>query len=78
MDDIRITDENGAFDGILKLIDLVVPLKVSSRDEGLGMDVSQHGEEAYAKDDGALLILPKGMAPRPAVATATMAEGGRA
>jgi Amt family ammonium transporter len=43
--------------GLLKLIALVSPLRVSIRDEGLGLDVSQHGEEAYVRGEGALLIL---------------------
>jgi Amt family ammonium transporter len=42
---------------LLRLIDLVVPLRVSKRDEGIGLDVSQHGEEAYVRGEGALLIL---------------------
>jgi Amt family ammonium transporter len=42
---------------LLKLVDLVVPLRVSKRDEGVGLDVSQHGEEAYVRGEGALLIL---------------------
>jgi hypothetical protein len=41
----------------------------------MGMDVSQHGEEAYAEHDGAVLILaPAGAAGEPAAALA--AEGG--
>ena len=28
-----------------------------SRDEGLGLDVTQHGEEAYAQGEGAILVL---------------------
>ena len=45
---------------LLKLVSLVVPLKADAADEGLGMDVSQHGEEAYAQGEGAILILPEG------------------
>jgi len=44
--------------GLLKLIGAVTPLRADARDEGLGLDVSQHGEEAYARDEGAVLILP--------------------
>ncbi len=65
---------------LLKLIDLVSPLKVATKEEGLGLDVSQHGEEAYADDDGAILILqrPKAAAPEDvrSLAAATV-EGGR-
>jgi Amt family ammonium transporter len=32
---------------ILKLIDTVSPLRVSSEEEDAGLDISQHGEEAY-------------------------------
>jgi Amt family ammonium transporter len=41
---------------LLKLIGLVMPLRASEREEGVGMDVVQHGEEAYATGEGAILI----------------------
>jgi Amt family ammonium transporter len=41
---------------LLRLIGLVFPLRVSERDEALGLDVTQHGEEAYVQGDGAILI----------------------
>jgi Amt family ammonium transporter len=65
---------------LLKAIDAVTPLKVDRRGEGLGLDVSQHGEEAYADDEGAILILqrPETVAPSAAGALAEAAtEGGR-
>jgi Amt family ammonium transporter len=43
---------------LLKLIGLVMPLRASDREEAVGMDVTQHGEEAYATGEGALLIKP--------------------
>ncbi len=43
---------------LLKLVDLVIPIRATSQEEGLGMDVSQHGEEAYADGEGAILVLP--------------------
>ena len=43
---------------VLKLVGAFVPLRVERLDEGLGLDVSQHGEEAYADGEGAILILP--------------------
>jgi Amt family ammonium transporter len=49
---------------LLKLIGLVMPLKVAQKEEGLGLDVSQHGEEAYADDDGAILILQRSETPQ--------------
>ncbi len=65
---------------LLKLIGLAMPLKVALKEEGLGLDVSQHGEEAYADDDGAILILQRDATPQkqggPALAPAP-AGGGR-
>jgi ammonium transporter, Amt family len=52
--------------GLLKLVALVTPLRASLREEGLGLDVSQHGEEAYARDEGAILMLPDTGTPRQA------------
>ena len=37
---------------LLKLIGLVTPLRASQEEEALGMDLSQHGEEAYIHSDG--------------------------
>ncbi|HEX7828012.1 MAG TPA: ammonium transporter [Thermoanaerobaculia bacterium] len=44
---------------LLKLIALVTPLRAAVRDEGIGLDVTQHGEEAYSRGEGAILILPE-------------------
>jgi ammonium transporter, Amt family len=41
---------------LLRLIGLVSPLRVTQREEALGLDVAQHGEEAYVHGDGAILI----------------------
>jgi len=41
---------------LLRLIGAVMPLRASARDEALGMDVVQHGEEAYATGEGAILV----------------------
>lgn len=41
---------------LLRLIGLVFPLRASKREEGLGMDVTQHGEEAYTNGEGAILV----------------------
>jgi Amt family ammonium transporter len=38
---------------LLKVVSLVVPLRTGRDDEGVGMDVSQHGEEAYVHAEGA-------------------------
>jgi len=42
---------------LLKLVGLVAPLRATAREEGLGLDVTQHGEEAYAQGEGAILVL---------------------
>ncbi|HEY2945281.1 MAG TPA: ammonium transporter [Vicinamibacteria bacterium] len=64
--------------GLLKAIGAVAALRATAPDEGLGLDVSQHGEEAYASGEGAILILdePPGP-PTPAVSPVLRPEGGR-
>lgn len=42
---------------VLKLLGLVFRLRVDIRSEGIGMDITQHGEEAYANGEGAVLVL---------------------
>jgi Amt family ammonium transporter len=37
---------------LLKLVGLVVPLRADRQAESVGMDVSQHGEEAYVHAEG--------------------------
>jgi len=44
---------------LLKVIGLFSPLRGSDRDEGIGMDVIHHGEEAYATGEGAILVRPE-------------------
>jgi Amt family ammonium transporter len=44
---------------ILRVIGLVMPLRATEREEALGMDVTQHGEEAYATGEGAILVAPE-------------------
>jgi Amt family ammonium transporter len=44
---------------LLKLMSLVGRIRVHERDEGQGLDVSQHGEEAYTRGEGAILIRPE-------------------
>jgi Amt family ammonium transporter len=45
---------------LLRVIGLVMPLRTTEREESLGMDVIQHGEEAYPTGEGAILITPEG------------------
>jgi ammonium transporter, Amt family len=63
---------------LLKLVGLVIPLRAEANDEGLGLDISQHGEEAYANGEGAILILPSTEAAAPVPAVLVEAAGGRA
>jgi ammonium transporter, Amt family len=45
---------------LLRVIGLLMPLRVTERQEGTGLDVAEHGEEAYVQGDGAILISPEG------------------
>jgi Amt family ammonium transporter len=62
---------------LLKVIGLVLPLRATTRSEALGLDVSDHGEEAYAEGDGAILIGPE-LLPSVVATGAVSTEGGRA
>jgi Amt family ammonium transporter len=42
---------------LLKLIGLVIPLRAADRGQGVGLDITEHGEEAYTHGEGALLVL---------------------
>jgi Amt family ammonium transporter len=42
---------------ILKVIGLVLPLRGTLKEESMGMDLLNHGEEAYASGEGAVLLL---------------------
>jgi ammonium transporter, Amt family len=44
---------------LLKVIGLVTPLRVPEGQEALGLDVAQHGEEAYTSGEGAILVVPE-------------------
>jgi Amt family ammonium transporter len=55
---------------ILKALGLVTALRAAPRTEGLGMDVSQHGEEAYTSGEGSILVMPEDTQPAPAPAAA--------
>jgi Amt family ammonium transporter len=45
-----------ATSAILRGLALVMPLRATERDQALGMDIVQHGEEAYTSGDGAILV----------------------
>src|SRR5437867_362395 len=42
---------------IVKVLALLTRLRTEARDEGLGLDFTQHGEEAYSHGEGAILLL---------------------
>src|SRR5215204_3543491 len=46
----------GATFVLLKVIGALMPLRATEREEALGMDVTYHGEEAYASGEGAILV----------------------
>jgi len=64
--------------GLLKLLAAFVPLRASAKDEGLGLDVTQHGEEAYTRGEGAILVLHDAPASPMALPAPSPAEGGSA
>ena len=41
---------------LLRLVGLFTSLRATTKDEALGMDVTQHGEEAYLTGEGAILL----------------------
>jgi len=43
---------------ILKALALVMPVRIANKVEGVGLDVTEHGEEAYTAGDGAILVSP--------------------
>jgi Amt family ammonium transporter len=61
---------------ILKLLAVVVPLRISGRVEGVGLDVTEHGEEAYTGGDGAILVSPKDSFVTRAASDTVAVEGG--
>ncbi len=64
--------------GILKVLALAAPLRVAAREEGLGLDITQHGEEAYTRGEGAILVLPETPPPSAPVSAPMLAPGGGA
>jgi Amt family ammonium transporter len=42
---------------LLKVLGFVTALRAVPRAEGVGMDVTQHGEEAYASGEGSILVI---------------------
>ena len=44
---------------LLRVIGAVTPLRGTRHEEGVGMDIVHHGEQAYATGEGAILIRPE-------------------
>ncbi len=42
---------------IVKLLAAVMSIRANAREEGMGLDFTQHGEEAYSRGEGAILVL---------------------
>jgi len=53
---------------ILKVLGFVMTLRADQRTEGLGLDVTQHGEEAYSTGEGSILVLPDELVAMPSPA----------
>lgn len=64
---------------ILKVISLVTPLRKSAREEGMGLDIVLHGEEGYARGEGALLVLADGAGRKvaPSATTTSYSTAGK-
>ena len=50
--------------GIVRAMEAIAHIRASAENEAIGLDVSEHGEEAYAREDGAILILSTKAAPQ--------------
>ncbi len=44
---------------LLRFIGAFTPLRAGEREEAIGMDILEHGEEAYATGEGAILVRPE-------------------
>ena len=53
---------------LLKLIGLVIPLRASDDDEAVGLDISNHGEEAYVHGEASSQMLSATSIKKPAPA----------
>jgi Amt family ammonium transporter len=44
---------------LLRVVGALTPLRATEHEEAVGMDVTQHGEDAYATGEGAILVTPE-------------------
>ena len=54
---------------LLRVIGAFTPLRATEQDEAIGMDIVQHGEEAYVTGEGAILVFPETEAEKRALVT---------
>jgi Amt family ammonium transporter len=62
---------------LLKVLGFVTALRAAPKTEGTGMDVTQHGEEAYTSGEGSILVISEpapGMAQAPVLNPQTAAR----
>jgi len=55
---------------LLRAIGAVMPLRATEHEEAIGMDATQHGEDAYATGEGAILVTPEAGERRPVMVRA--------
>src|SRR3954462_15379908 len=44
---------------LLRVLGALMPLRVTANEEAIGMDIAEHGEEAPAPGEGAILVVPE-------------------
>ena len=57
---------------ILKLIGVVMPLRATREDEATGLDITQHGEEAYLHTGGMEAVMLSKDTPSHSMSTSTV------
>ena len=60
---------------LLKVIGLVMPLRATDAEETEGLDISQHGEEAYMHAGGSTMLSATDLAPGAGVSVLKPARG---
>ncbi len=55
---------------ILKVMNLITPIRADKKEEGKGLDISAHGEEAYSSGEGAILLLDDEVPAKPSASPA--------
>jgi Amt family ammonium transporter len=44
--------------GLIKVVNAIAHVRSDQRGEAIGLDITQHGEEAYTRGEGAVLVIP--------------------